>query len=385
MVGALVLVVHAGRGTTFSYDEWDFVATRFGWGPDVLLAPHNDHLSVVPLLAFKVVLETAGLGGYTILRIVTALLDLTCGLLFLVYVGRRIGSWPAVALASALMVMGPGAWDILWPFQIGFLGSVAAALGAFIALDRQTRAGDVSACALATLALACSGIGVAVLVAVAVELLWRGDWRRWWVAAIPAALFAAWYAAYGVSNLSVEGLGQVPIDVWGGLTSSSAAITGMPHAVGGGLALVVVVVAGVAFWRSPAQRPRLLALAAVPVVFWTLVAITRGIAPEQSRYLYPAGVFVALLAAEAFRVVAPPSRRAAVVVTGLLAIGAVHNATGLGKVGDILRASAHTTRVSLTAADRLLATRADPSAAIPGVPYLTLRRWRTVRRRYGSP
>ena len=41
------------------------------------------------------------------------------------------------------------AWpDVLWPFQIGFLGSLAAGIGALLALDREDRRGDVIAAVL---------------------------------------------------------------------------------------------------------------------------------------------------------------------------------------------------------------------------------------------
>ena len=384
MVAALVLALSAGRGATFSFDEWDFVAIRLGWGADTLLAPHNDHLSLVPVIIYKLVLETAGFNGYAVLRVLAALLDLTCGLLFFAYLRERIGVWLAVGLATTLVTMGPGAWDIVWPFQIGFLGSVAAGIGAFIALGRRTPLSDACACALAILALACSGIGVCVLVGVTIELLWRRDPRRWWIAGVPAALYGVWYAGYGASTLAFSRLGEIPIDVWGGLTASSAAITGMPRQVGGGLALVVIAVTAVAVRRAPEARGRLFALAAVLVAFWVFIGLDRGIAPEQSRYLYPTGVFVALLAAEASRAISPPRGYAPAVLTVLLAAGAVHNATTLGWVGDVLRANAHTTRVALTAADQMAGPRIDPAVAIPGVPYLTLGRWETLRRRYGS-
>ena len=79
------------------------------------------------------------------------------------------------------------AWpDVLWPFQIGFLSSLAAGIGALLALDREDRRGDVIAAVLLGVALASSSLGLPLLAALALEVLGRPDRRsRWWIVALP--------------------------------------------------------------------------------------------------------------------------------------------------------------------------------------------------------
>ena len=68
MVVASAVILAKGRGLTFSYDEWDWIVGRIPWRTDVLLTPHNGHLSLVPLLIFKVLFVTVGLKAYWVYR-----------------------------------------------------------------------------------------------------------------------------------------------------------------------------------------------------------------------------------------------------------------------------------------------------------------------------
>src|SRR4051812_1709956 len=145
MVIAAVVIMHAGRDTTFWYDEWDFLTRRLEWNPHALLYPHNEHLSLLPAFVYKVLLELFGMNHYGVFRAVAVVFDLACGALFYVYLVPRVGEWIAVALTACLVLMGAAAFDFVWPFQIGYLGSLAAGLGALIALDRGTRGGDIAA------------------------------------------------------------------------------------------------------------------------------------------------------------------------------------------------------------------------------------------------
>lgn len=382
LLGAFALLLYEGRGTTFAFDDWDFVGTRLGWHASVLLRPHNDHLSLVPLLVYKPTLALLGLRGFTLLRVVVALCDLACGILFFTYARTRIGRWPALALTAALVVMGPGAWDLLWPFQIGFLISLLCGVGTFLALDRRTRRGDACACLLLIVAVASSDVGLTLLGGVAVESMWKRQRERLWVPVIPACLYGVWYVVYGTTSVSLSRVAEVPIDVWGGLTASTAAATGLPAAAGGGLAPAMILATAAALRRAPHNRPRILALTTILTLFWVFVALSRGIAPQQSRYLYPTALIVGLLAAEALGALVLLSRRSVAIISVVVILGAAHNATQLEPVGSTLRQTSHSTRIALTAAN--LARPVSPEAAVPGVPYLTVGGWHLIERRYGA-
>src|SRR3954452_10586573 len=61
---AWYLVLKAGRGLTFYYDEWSFLLRRPGHSVDVFLSPHNEHLVAVPIAMYKIMLKVFGLGSY---------------------------------------------------------------------------------------------------------------------------------------------------------------------------------------------------------------------------------------------------------------------------------------------------------------------------------
>src|SRR3712207_1813977 len=86
---SVVALLVAGRDTTFFYDDWDFVVGRRDWNFHVLLTPHNEHLSVVPVVVYKLLFETVGLDDYGVFRLVLALLNATIGLLLFVYAAPR--------------------------------------------------------------------------------------------------------------------------------------------------------------------------------------------------------------------------------------------------------------------------------------------------------
>ena len=47
---AAVLLMWAGRDTTFFYDDWPYVLDRGSWSLDTFLEPHNEHLQAVSVL-----------------------------------------------------------------------------------------------------------------------------------------------------------------------------------------------------------------------------------------------------------------------------------------------------------------------------------------------
>lgn len=203
-VCTVVWLMILGRSLTFFYDEWDFInaAATTGYWHNVL-TPHNGHPSMLPYSVYELLLHTVGLRNYWPYRLVLTILDVGCGWLLFVLLRRKVHPVAAGAGAAALMLLGPAWQDLLWPFQIGFLGSVAGGLAALTLLDRDTRRADVGACAFLLVSIACSGVGLPFLAGVAVELAWRRrSWRRLWVPALPLALFLVWYQTLGKSPTS---------------------------------------------------------------------------------------------------------------------------------------------------------------------------------------
>jgi hypothetical protein len=334
------LVIYLGRTTNFYYDEWDWVLGRRAWNADALLAPHNEHLSVLPVLLYKLLFAAAGIGSYVPFRVAGMLAHLlVCALLFR-YARPRVGDLAALGAVAVVLFLGPGWPGPLWPFQVGFLGSLAAGIGALIALDRGDRLGEIVASVLLAVALACSSIGLPIFAAAAFEILGRPDRRqRWFVLAGPLALYGAWYVAYGVKgDFTIDNFLLTPAYVAEAAAAAVGAMFGLTSEWGRPLTVAVAALLFLAARRGAADPWRLAALIALPLLFWTLTGLARADMnePGAPRYLYPGVVFLLLIALEAARgVVLSRSGAAALVV--LVGFVTVSNVGTLRNAGGYLR------------------------------------------------
>src|SRR3954464_11313352 len=197
LVIAAVFLFYETRGTTFWFDEWRWALERHGGGVDSLRRPHNGHFSLIPVAVYKLLFDTAGLDDYGPYRAAVIACHLAYVALLFVYVRRRLGGYLALLAAALILFLGPGWQDILWPFQIAWLISLAAGLGAMLMLDRADRLGDLAACGLLALAIASSGLGLPLAVGLTVEVLWgRRSLRSAWIVLVPLALYGIWWLAY---------------------------------------------------------------------------------------------------------------------------------------------------------------------------------------------
>ncbi len=290
-----------GRTETFFYDEWNFIDTRGTSYWYEVLQPHNGHPSMVPYTIYQVLLATVGLHHYWPYRLVLTCLDLVAGYFLYLLLRTRISPLVAAAAAGVLMLLGPAWQDLLWAFQIGFLGSVAGGLVALYFLDRRTRRSDIAATACLVVAVGCSGVALPFLGGFVVELAWRRQWRRLWIPALPFLAFLIWYLAKDRSETksglpaigaAVHYYGQAAVSTVGSLVGGNTDI-------GTALGIVLVVLAAGAFVAGPRYAGRLLFSVVALLAFWTLTVVARTISlPVASRYLLPGGVFVLLGAAE---------------------------------------------------------------------------------------
>ncbi len=301
-VTTVVWLMILGRGLTFFYDEWDFInaAATTGYGHNVL-QPHNGHPSMVPFSVYWALLHTVGLRHYWPYQLLLVLLDVGCGWLLFVLLRRKVHPAAAAAACAVLMLLGSAWQDLLWPFQIGFLGSVAAGLAALLLLDRDTRRSDAGACACLVVSVGCSGVGLPFLAGVGVELLWRRrDWRRLWVPAFPLALFVVWYETVGRRSTTSVSLTTMLRTMADATTATVGILAGRGVAFGTLLTCILVVLAVVGVWRRPGRAARLGMAITGLFTFWSLTLLARGVSltTSQGRYLYPAGVFILLAIGE---------------------------------------------------------------------------------------
>lgn len=399
---AAVLFVRETRGTTLSFDEWTWALHRRGSSLATFLTPHNGHLSLVPIVIYKILFATAGLGDYAPYRALVIGAHLCCVALVFVYAKRRASGFVALSAAALILFLGPAWQNFLWPFQIAWLISIGTGLGALLLLDRHDRRGNAGACALCACSLASSGIGLAVAVGLAVDVLSRSDRRRRaWIVLAPLALYAIWWIVYQNTGLQSHAIALAPGFIATVASATFAALVGLAGQTvpfgsgtllvfGPPLALMATLALG---WHLLRQRehasPRILALLAITVSFWLLAAAGRANLAQayDSRYLYVGGIFIVALGAELLGGVRV-SLRAGLIAAPILLAALAANIGVFSSVGRYERAEAQLTAADLGALDigRPVIPSGYQAADFPGFGVLVdAKSYFETERAIGSP
>lgn len=407
LAAAAALLFHFASGLTFFQDSWEFLVNRRGFTADAFLQPHNEHIVVIPVAIEQLLLR---LFGMTSARpefvVLTAFLLVTAVLVF-AYVRRRLGPWPALMAAVLLLFLGP-AWQVLlWPFEIGTVGSLLCGVAMLLALERDDARGDAAACLLLVLAVAFSSLGLAFVAGAAVDVAQRRrsrGLRRAYLAAVPLLLYVGWFAGWGhdaESHLSLHNLLLSPRYLLEGFASSLDALLALATIGGeavarsrwGPVALIALAALLVlARRRLPALSPRLWPVASTAVAFWLLAAVSYipGREAYSSRYLFAGATFVLLIVADLLSGARPG--RVTLLVAGALTAGVVAlNLTPLREGRDFLRAQTALTRSDLAAieiARRTVDPRLRLAPEVAGTPFLNeieAGKYLAAVREYGSP
>jgi hypothetical protein len=231
LVGAAALFLSFTRTTAPFSDEWLWALQRRGDSAATFLSPYNGHLSLVPVSIYKALWATVGLASYVPYRVMITALVLVCATLVFVYARRRVGDGGALVAGGLILFYGPGWQDILWPFQIGWLGSVAGGLIALIALDHRSRRAEIAACLGLMLSLASSGVGAAIAAGLTVDVLARRDRRRRaWIVVGPVVLYAIWWVTEQKAALRAGSASHTPQFVAHMLAAGLSGLIGLWHA-----------------------------------------------------------------------------------------------------------------------------------------------------------
>jgi hypothetical protein len=297
------------RTFTFYFDEWTFISTAPDWTLATFFKPHNEHPAILFRLVYSALLNTVGLRSY--LPYMAALVIAHAANVVLIFelIRRRSGDLVAMAAALLLLVLGAGWEDLLWAFQMAWLGSVAFGLGALLVLQTPRRIAPATA--LLAASLACSGIGIVFAVAATVQLALTPRRRRQllWLVPVGVAL-AAWYGAFGrfgnhpnpqptAGNVLVD-----PLYALWGLGQAAAGIIGEGGWFGPPLLLVAVAVLAWR-WKRHGADSFALGIAAGLVAFYLVTGLTRAQLGYQqsgaSRYVYVGAALWLILLADAAR------------------------------------------------------------------------------------
>jgi hypothetical protein len=386
LVIAAIWLMYETRGTTLWFDEWQWALEYRDNTLHGFIAPHNGHPTLVPVAIYRLLFATVGIDRSAPYRAVGIAGHLLVVALLYRYALRRVGVAPALLAAGVILFLGPGWQNILWGLQIGWAISVAAGLGALIALDRRDRFGDVGACVLLLIAVASSGPGIAVAIGLLVELVRGRGLRAAWIAVVPLGLFAVWWLAYQDTGAVRHEWGGAPGFALDSAAATLSAIVGLAGpligpdgaTLGWGRPLLVAAAALLLWrlWRLPAVPTRVLTLLAILASFWLLTAVQRaGIGPaESSRYVYVGAVFTVALIVELVAGIAVP-RRAWLVLGAAGALVLVANAGAMRTGARFLREQGLLTRTGLTTLEitRPIVRPDHAAAGIAGYPYVVVR------------
>ena len=383
LVAVAAMMLYLTRGLTFNLDEWIVVTERRGDGAPSLLAPHNEHLSVLIIAVFVALLKIGGLDAFPLMMVPLIALQLALGVLLFVIARARVGVGVAVGVVAFALLSGLAYENFLIPGQAGQMASIVAGVGAFLVLDRPpSERNDRLLCGLMIVALCGSGMGIPILVGVAVELLLTAEGRRrLWVVAVPFALYVAWYAAFGNNRAGLHELAISALWAWTALNHAAGALIGERQIEPGRDVLIVllIVIAYRAFRVPAASRVRLAAIAALLLSFYGLTAISRHdvAPPSSSRYLTVGLVFLLLMLVEAAR--GWKIRAWVPYVVILLALTAFSKDSKLAfKEGrSLFLERSERVRASLGAVELLGRERVDPKLEIVplAAPFLEAGRW----------
>lgn len=333
LVGAAAILLSYNRNQWFMSDEWNFIVHRSpGLADTDFLRPHNEHWTALPVLSYWALLSTVGLSSY--LPYAAVVIAFHLGLAHLLWrAALRCGaSRPiATALVAIFAVLGAGAENLVWSFQIAFVGAAACGWAAILLhdhdgpFDRRDVLGWIASIA----ALMFSGIGLTMVV-VATLTVWLRRRRLLdtvLAAAGPAVVFGAWYLVEGRHASTPTGDKWLVVDwAWAGLTHATEAIVGIP---GSGALLVLLLLGWWGRHLDLGQGARSIALAGVlgTVAFFLVTGLGRveyG-SPEAGRYAYIAAALLLPGAAFALTRGFPSTPQASAFVVALCALVGVHN------------------------------------------------------------
>jgi hypothetical protein len=300
-LAGVVVVVLLNRGIWFYGDDWDFFVRRYfefhdGSRLDALLGPHNEHWATFPVAIHLVLQSVFGLRHRLpyvgVLAIAHGVVIYCVTVLVYKSTYRRV---VAVTAGVGITLLSSGFENLVWTFQIGFIGAIALGLVLVLLVDTDETSPkrDITSLAVLCAALATQGTSLTLVVVAAVVMASRRQWARMGRVLTPGlVLFVVWYVSLGREHSQPHPTARqrldIPTYVWRGV---SASLDGVAHVPGIAAALLLAI--GIAFClpRNFSPRFRLPMIMAVGGVFffalngWTRVQYGVDQA-ASSRYLY---------------------------------------------------------------------------------------------------
>ena len=272
------------RGSTFFFDEWDFILHR-DFNLNDLLRPHNGHFSFFPVLTYVSLREIFGIESYVPYQVAGLIVHGSVCIAVYKIISRHSRG---IAFASGFLValLGSGWQNILWPFQIGMMGAFSAGLWALYELQRD-EVGPWRIASLIGISLACAGGGIAFAGAIGFTLVISRKWRVIRAFIPVLLLYALWYWNYGVSQTQSGNLAKTPQYILDSALASAAGVGGRTIVFGSCVLGVLLVL----FSQWMFGRRNFVTVTAMVVFLlftWFLTGLSRAHLgePSASRYVY---------------------------------------------------------------------------------------------------
>ncbi len=379
---AFVALMLLGRGLWFWADEWDFIAVRKAGDVRGLFRPHVEHLSTLPILAYRLLYWLFGIRVYWPYLLLIVMLHVIGGLLLRTAMRRAgVRPWTATAVASVFVLFGSGSRNILWPFQVTLVGSLVFGLVHLLLADHDGAFGlrDWLGILAGTAAILCSGVGTVTVLAVGVALFVRRGVRMALAHCVPLfALYLTWFVTLGYDDYRrtrrQHGSPTIPRAV----QFAGEMITGTFRALGQlpvvGIALGVVFVVGLVLAWRPLGALEFKTRAAVPigllvavVVFVVGTGLERATwqQPSESRYLYVVAFMLMPALGVAVDAIMLRSRALAALLLALLAVGIPGNIQSVARYADEQKESQQLFRTMIATLPSLPIARLVPPSQSP--------------------
>jgi len=335
-VAGPLLLFHYGSYHWFRIDEWTFLTEKDGVGFPDLFRPHGGtHWVAVPRTIYWSLARIFGITNYRPFQVPVVVIHLAIAVLLFAVIRRAgVRPWLAFASVALFVLVGPGAVNSVYGFQVGFNGSIAWGLGHLLLADHDGPPSRRDALGLVcgVLAITSSAVGVTLTVGVAVAVLIRRGWRMAALHGAPLlAAYAVWMVLAGADN-GPTSVGSLLRLLPGWLRDS---VTGYFLGLGrfdviAWVLGAVVVIGMVLLWRarSPDDLSSLRATLAAPVglaaaaVFFAVTSLAgrwwTDAGPRAARYIYLGAVLILPLVAVAAEAIAARWRLAVPILTGIL-------------------------------------------------------------------
>ena len=402
MAASAALLLYWGRGQTIRGDELGYAA-RLADQPflhAVFHSPPNKYFIAVPLILYDALFALFGIARQLPFRLVSTALVLLCAVSFFLIARRRVRDVAALPPTILLLFFGSGWETVMTPIRIPSLIAVAAGLAALLAVGRRDWAGDGGGALLLSIAVASHPVGLAFLAAGGILVVARPGRQRWtslWAVAIPAAVFAAWWAFLRSPTTNVifpthvSDVIDFALNSWTAVTAHVTGLAGViaqpsfaqaiAQALAAALFALLVVVLTVRRGRAPATFWAAVAGFVVLVVSTRLSPGGFLRSPEEVRYLFPEAVLFLLMLIELAALVRL-SAAVSLVATAVMAAGLTYNVVQLRNARtDIVIDSRHA--VGLFSAYELAGSRLhggySPGAlSVPARDYVAAKRYGSI-------